>query len=106
VHQLQRAIHSGRIAPERGRRRDELKAISGAHVLLTNLVIAWNTQKLQDVLDRLKAGGQQIADDLVRRMGPVFFGNINFRGTMSFGIDLYADVLLKPRRRAPEARSA
>lgn len=106
VHQLQRAIHSGRIAPERGRRRDELKAISGAHVLLTNLVIAWNTQKLQDLLDRLKAGGQQIADDLVRRMGPVFFGNINFRGTMSFGIERYADVLLKPRRRAPEARSA
>ncbi|MBA3596155.1 MAG: Tn3 family transposase [Methylibium sp.] len=47
VHQLQRAIYYGRISPERGRRRDEMKAISGSHALLTNIVIAWNTMKMQ-----------------------------------------------------------
>jgi TnpA family transposase len=40
VHQLQRAVYYGKIAPERGRRVDEMIAISGSHTLLTNLVIA------------------------------------------------------------------
>nr|WP_245639727.1 transposase [Paraburkholderia heleia] len=44
VHQLQRAIYTGKIAPERGRRRDEMIAISDSLTLLTNLVIAWSTQ--------------------------------------------------------------
>jgi hypothetical protein len=37
VHQLQRAIHAGRVPNERGRRGDEMTAISGAHALLTNI---------------------------------------------------------------------
>lgn len=96
VHQLQRAIYYGRIAAERGRRRDELKAISGAHALLTNMVIGWNTMMLQTVIDRLRASGQRVEDDLVRHIGPVHFGHINFRGTMSFSVERYADLLLKP----------
>ena len=56
VHQLQCAIYNGKIAPERGRRCDEMIAISGSLTLLTNLVIAWNTQRMQSTLDnRLKA---------------------------------------------------
>lgn len=94
VHQLQRAVYYGRISPERGRRRDELKAISGSHVLLTNLVIAWNTRKMNEVVTTLRAAGGGASDDVVRRLGPVFFGNINFRGTMSFSIEKYAEILL------------
>jgi TnpA family transposase len=55
VHQLQRAVHQGRIGTQRGRRRDELWAISGAHTLLTNAIIAWNTMKMQQVVDDWKA---------------------------------------------------
>lgn len=103
VHLLQRAIYYGRITAERGRRRDELKSISGAHALLTNIVIAWNTMKLQETVDCLKATGQRIEDSISRRIGPVHFGHINFRGTMSFSVDRYASVLLKggmPPKRA------
>ncbi|KVM77224.1 hypothetical protein WJ60_30160 [Burkholderia ubonensis] len=39
------------MAPERGRRRDEMVAISGSLTLLTNLVIAWNTQRMQATVD-------------------------------------------------------
>lgn len=46
VHQLQRAVYSGKVAPERGRRRDEMKAISGSHALLTNIELAWNTAQM------------------------------------------------------------
>lgn len=94
VHQLQRAVYYGRLAAERGRRRDELKAISGSHVLLTNLIIAWNTKRLSEIYAEYKAQGEGVTDDIIRRIGPVFFGNINFRGTMSFSIEKYATVLL------------
>jgi hypothetical protein len=57
VHQLQRAVYSGKVAPERGRRRDEMKAISGSHALLTNIVLAWNTARMHEVVERLKRDG-------------------------------------------------
>lgn len=95
VHQLQRAIYFGRLAPERGRRREEIRAISGSHALLSNIVIAWNTMKMQEVLDRWRKEKHPIEDVWIRRMGPVHFGNVNFRGRMAFGVDRYADALLE-----------
>ena len=98
VHQLQRAVFHGRVMPERGRRSDEMRAISGSHALLTNIVIAWNTMKMQEVVDRWKKAKTPVDDAWLRRMGPVHFGNINFRGTMSFGIDRHAATLLQKRQ--------
>src|SRR2546425_12836135 len=103
VHQLQRAIYYGRLAAERGRRRDEIRAISGSHALLTNIIIAWNTVKMQAVVDNWRKAKHTIEDAWIRRMGPVHFGNVNFRGLISFGVERYADALLqKPaaKRRA------
>lgn len=102
VHQLQRAIYTGRIAPERGRRRDEMKAISGSHALLTNVVLAWNTNRMDDVVMRLQKDGMSIDDAWLRRMGPVHFGHINFRGTFRFGIEKYAKALLRQPSAAGE----
>jgi hypothetical protein len=87
VHQLQRAIYNGKIAPERGRRRDEMIAISGSLTLLTNLVIAWNTRRMQSTLDDWQRKGQGIDDNWLRRLGPAHFAHVNFRGTLSFPID-------------------
>ncbi|MFM0008557.1 Tn3 family transposase [Paraburkholderia dipogonis] len=98
VHQLQRAIYTGKIAPERGRRRDEMIAISGSLTLLTNLVIAWNTQRMQTTLDDWQRKGQGIDDDWLRRLGPAHFAHVNFRGTLSFPIDRYRDMLLDAAR--------
>lgn len=42
----------------------------------------------------------------MRQLGPVFFGNINFRGTMSFSIDRYAEVLLRPSKPARNSAAA
>jgi hypothetical protein len=39
--------------------------------LLTNIVIAWDTMKLQETVDRLKANGERIDDSVLRRIGPV-----------------------------------
>lgn len=78
-----------------GRRANEMIAISGSHVLLTNLVIAWNTHRMQETVARWRKSGQAIEDAWLRRMGPVYFGHINIRGTFRFGIAKYAEVLLQ-----------
>ena len=107
VHQLQRAIYAGAVAQERGRRRQEMVAISGAHALLTNIVLAWNTNRIDAVVARLKNDGIGIEEDWLRRIGPAHFSHINFRGTFRFNVERYADVLVertvgtmaaKPRR--------
>jgi TnpA family transposase len=95
VHQLQRVIYYGRLAPERGRRRDELAAISGSHALLTNIVIAWNTAHMQAVIDRWRKERMVVDDDWLRRLGPVHFEHINFRGIFSFGVQRYAQALIR-----------
>jgi hypothetical protein len=43
-------------------------AISGSLTLLTNLVIAWNTQRMQETVDSWRSKGQRIDDDWLRRM--------------------------------------
>ena len=91
------------MAPERGRRRDEMRAISGSHALLTNIVLAWNTDPMHEVIERLKREGTRIEDDWLRRIGPAHFAHINFRGTMRFGVDKYAHSLVQ---RQPSLRSA
>ena len=75
----------------------EMKAISGAHALLTNIVLAWNTHRMNDVVERLRKGGTNIEDAWLRRMGPGHFGHINFRGILSFGVERYIDALLQGR---------
>jgi TnpA family transposase len=46
VHALQRQICTQPLPAKRGRRTEELIATSGALTLLTNCVMAWNTQRL------------------------------------------------------------
>nr|WP_311530198.1 Tn3 family transposase [uncultured Ralstonia sp.] len=102
VHQLQRAIYLSKVQHDRGRRQDEMIAVSGALTLLTNLVIAWNTERMQTTVDTWRRKGQRIDDDWLRRMGPAHFAHVNFRGILSFPIHLYQDALIEsaPRRRA------
>jgi TnpA family transposase len=95
VHQLERAIHYGPIRADRGRRREELVLISGALTLLTNAVIAFNTWKLHEVLDRRRTTGRPIpADAILAHIAPIAFSHINFRGSYRFPIDHYLDRLL------------
>ena len=95
VHQLQRAIHGGQVAPERGRRQQEMAAISGAHALPTNIVLAWNTSRMDGVVARLKRDGVGIEADWLWRIGPAHFSHVNFRGTFRFNVERYADVLVE-----------
>jgi TnpA family transposase len=105
VHQLQRAVYAGKVAPERGRRRDEMRAISGSHALLTNVVLAWNTYRMNEVVQRLRRDGVTIQDEWLRHIGPAHFSHINFRGTFRFAVERYAETLLQPAAK-PKLRQA
>jgi TnpA family transposase len=94
VHQLQRVIYDGKVATDRGRRRGEMLAISGSHALLTNIVLAWNTSRMNVAVERLRREGVKIEDGFLRRMGPAHFAHVNFRGIFSFGVERHADALL------------
>ena len=97
VHPLQRAVYTGKTTPERGRRRDEMRAISGSQARLTNIVSAWNTSRMHKVIERLKRDGTPIEDNWLRRIGPAHFAHVNFRSTMRSGVEKCADALVRPR---------
>jgi hypothetical protein len=80
--------------PEHGRWRHEVTAISGAHALPTNIVLAWNMNRMDGVVASLNRDGVGIKADLLRRIGPAYFPHINFRGTFRFNVERYADVLV------------
>jgi hypothetical protein len=81
-------------------------AISGSHALLTNVVIAWNTMKMQEVADQRRALKEPIPEEWLRRMGPVHFGHINFRGVISFDFEPFADSLLQRQARSRSRAAA
>ena len=85
VHALQRQICTQALPSRRGRRAEELIAISGELTPATNCVMAWNTQRLQRAVDREAARiAPRYAIEALRSIGPVGHRHINFRGTYRF----------------------
>jgi len=89
VHTLQRAIHSGAIPHDRGRRPEEMHAISGSLALLTNLVIGWTSMQTQAAMTALKSRGIVFSSEVLRHVSPIRYHNINFRGTFGFPVERY-----------------
>ena len=100
MHELQRAIHNGPIRAKHGRSREELTAISGALTLLTNVVMAWNTARMQRVAD---ARWGPRGSPALARIAPVAFAHINMRGRFNFSLGALRhrviDPTVEPQRR-------
>jgi TnpA family transposase len=95
THRLLRAVHYGNITATRGRRREELSAISGSLTLLSNITMAWMTHHMQRVLDRWKReDGRSVERDILRHIGPARFEGVNFRGKFDFPVNRYQERLL------------
>ena len=61
-------------------------------------MLAWNTARMHEVVERLRRDKIEVEDDWLRRIGPAHFSHINFRGTMKFGVEKFAAELIQ---RAP-----
>lgn len=94
VHTLQRAIHFGEVPHARGRSKEELEAISGSLALLTNVVIAWNAEKIQQAANHLESRGHVLKPEQLRHILPVRYARINFRGVFDFPVARYRARLL------------
>jgi len=69
--------------------------ISGALTLLTNAVIAYNTWKLHQVLERSRETGQPVpSDEILAHIAPIAFRHINFQGIYRFPLERYLDRLV------------
>ncbi len=90
VHSLQRAIHNAGITAKHGRTTEQLAAISGALTLLANIVMAWNTHRLQAVIDQVP---NDHPDDVLSRLAPIGHKHINMRGILRFDFAQHASGL-------------
>jgi len=82
-------------AAARGRRHEDLLAISGSLTLRTNMVMAWTTQRMQQVWDRWqRTATRRVEPALLRHIGPMPFQNINLRGEMAFPLARYRSRLI------------
>src|ERR1700752_5001579 len=93
VHSLQRAVYNGMITAKHGRTTEQLGAISGALTLLANIVMAWNTHRMQAAIDR---DPNDYPDDVLSRCAPIGHKHINMRGILTFDLARYAPSLLRP----------
>jgi TnpA family transposase len=95
VHNVQRAIHIGKIPVELARRQESLSAVSSALTLLSNILMAWNTTHMQRVVDEIQvAAGKPLDSEQLRRIAPTHLEGINLRGTFNFPVARYARRIL------------
>jgi len=93
VHSLQRAIRPGTIGARHGRSDEQMQAISGALTLLANVIMAWNTHRIQAFRDQ---NPDELTDTVVAQLAPIAHAHINMRGIISFHLEKAAKGLIVP----------
>jgi TnpA family transposase len=92
---LKRLIYTGRVANYQAKSEDEMQAVADALSLLANIVMAWNTAKMQTIFDRwAQRRSGAIPPELIARIAPTRTEGLNMRGIFSFPIEQYAALLL------------
>jgi Tn3 transposase DDE domain-containing protein len=99
---LKSLIYTGRVAGHQAKSQDEMQAVADALSLLANIVMAWNTVKMQAIFDRwAQSRSGAIPPELIARCAPTRTEGLNMRGILQFLIAQYAHVLM-PSRVSPE----
>ena len=105
VNALKRSIYVGRVAGYQAKQPEEMQAVADALSLLVNIVMAWNTMKMQTVLDRWNTRrSTAVPPELIGRIAPTRTEGLNLRGVFSFPIDDYSPQLL-PSLAAAKSRA-
>jgi hypothetical protein len=75
VNALKRAIYTGRIASHQAKQSEEMQAVADALSLLANIVMAWNTAQMQQVLDHwAQRRGGVVPPELIARYRMLLHG--------------------------------
>ena len=71
------------------------QAVADALSLLANIVMAWNTAQMQQVLDHwAQRRGGNVPPELIGRIAPTRTEGINLRGIFRFPVERYVDKIL------------
>jgi hypothetical protein len=79
------------ITAKHGRTMEELGTISGALTLLANIVMAWNTHRIQLAIDRMLSA---YPDEVLSHIAPIGHKHINLRGILTFDLSQLGPSLL------------
>jgi TnpA family transposase len=101
VHFLQRALMAGNIQAKQGRSLPQIAAISGALSLLTNIVMLWNTIRLQSVLDTHDP--LKFPPEHLKHVAPVAYRHINMHGIIRFDTENWGPFAVQKSRKAEYA---
>ena len=72
---LKRLIYTGRVANYQAKSEDEMQAVADALSLLANIVMAWNTAKMQAIFDRwAQRRSGAVPPELIARIAPTRTG--------------------------------
>lgn len=52
--------------------------------LVSNNVLVWNTHHMQEIINRMRAAGHEVEDEIIARISPLSIKNIFVHGTYSF----------------------
>ena len=79
------------ITAKHGRSMEKLGAISGALALLANIIMAWNTHRLQLAIDQAP---RAYPDEILKGIAPIGYKHINLRGILTFELSRLGPSLL------------
>ncbi len=83
-----------------------MQAVADALSLLANILMAWNTAQMQQVLDhRARRRRGAVPPELIGRIAPTRTEGINLRGVFRFPVERYADKIL-PSAAAEKTRAS
>ena len=89
---------AGKIQAKHGRTLREITAVSGVPSLLTKIIMAWNTNAMQSVINRSAADRLPAAH--LAHIAPAAFRHGNMHGKMHFALDDYAWLAIQKPRKA------
>ncbi len=95
VNALKRAIYTGRVSSHQAKQHEEMQAVADALSLLANILMAWNTAQMQQVLDHwAQRRDGAVPPELIGRVAPTCTEGINLRGVFRFPVERYAEKIL------------
>lgn len=101
-HAVSRDVFHGHKGELRQRYREGQEDQLGALGLVVNILLLWNTLYIQDAIEDLRAGGQEVRQEDIERVSPLVLQHINLQGTYHLTLpESVAQGNHRPLRRPP-----
>ena len=95
TNSLKRGIYTGRVSSYQAKHEDEMQAVADALSLIANIVMAWNTAQMQQVVDHWnQRPRRKVPVELIGDLAPTRTEGINLRGVFNFPFEEYTEQLM------------